>query len=153
MLDAFDRCYRENLFRSSHVYPLVAETLEEMHASGLILGCITNKRESYARELVTRAGIGKALSFVQGGDSPGRRKPDPEPLLRVAADYGLAPDQCVMVGDSSNDRRAAAAAGFEFIFAAYGYASADNPELTDGMAVISDFSQLTGLLCPQQTDK
>jgi phosphoglycolate phosphatase-like HAD superfamily hydrolase len=58
-----------------------------------------------------------------------------------------------MVGDSANDRSAAIAAGFAFVFAAYGYAPADDPALTDAFAVIERFADLRELLCPQGTGK
>ncbi len=42
-------------------------------------------------------------------------KPHPEPLLKVLAHYGIAPDDALFVGDSEVDRRAAAAAGVPFV--------------------------------------
>lgn len=152
-LSAFDACYRDNLFRASRLYPGAAAVLAEIGAAGCVAGCITNKREDYARALLEQAGIADRLRFVCGGDSFPRRKPDPEPLLGVAAAHGLEPAACVMIGDSANDRRAAAAAGFEFVFAAYGYARPDDPELTDGLAVITSLDALPRLLCLRQAAK
>jgi len=52
-----------------------------------------------------------------------------------------------MVGDSANDQNAARAAGFAFVFAANGYADADDPLLTAGLATIGAFADLAALLC------
>jgi phosphoglycolate phosphatase len=152
-LAAFDQCYRENLFRASHLYPGVAPALNALRSKGLILGCVTNKREVYARELLQRAGIADSLSFIHGGDTFSARKPDPVPLLQAAQDHHVAVEECVLIGDSGNDRRAAMAAGFAFIFAAYGYSPADDPQLTDGFGVISSFAGLPELLCPPRAGK
>jgi phosphoglycolate phosphatase len=148
-LDVFSRCYRENLFRDSRLYSGVAETLSALKTAGMRLGCVTNKRETFARTLLDRAGIAPSLDFVYGGDTFDARKPDPTPLLEAATHFGIAPSAAVMVGDSTNDREAARGAGFGFIFAAYGYARPDDPALADGLATIAQFSDLGELLCPQ----
>ena len=149
-LEAFDHCYAENLYRESRLYPDVTATLHALAAAGLVVGCVTNKRERFARELLRRAGIDNQLRFVFGGDSLAAKKPDPIQLRRAAADFGVAPDEAIMVGDSINDREAARRAGFGFVFAAYGYARADDAALTDGLAVIRKFGELGALLCAPQ---
>jgi phosphoglycolate phosphatase len=146
---AFDRCYRDNLFRRTALYPGVRETLDRLRDHGLVLGCITNKREAYSRALLDAAGLSARLSFIYGGDTLHVRKPDPAPLLEAARKAGVSPDVSLMVGDSRNDREAARASGFAFVFAAYGYAPADDPSLTDGLATIATFSELGSLLYPR----
>jgi phosphoglycolate phosphatase len=124
----------------------VRETLLDLRAKGLVVGCITNKPEAYTGPLLERAGIAGLLDFVFCGDTFAERKPDPKPLLNAAAKYGVEPGRAVMIGDSSNDRDAARGAGFAFVFAAYGYAAAGDPALNDADAVIERFSALSRLL-------
>jgi phosphoglycolate phosphatase len=114
------------------------------------VGCVTNKRERFARDLLSRAGIDGQMRFVYGGDTFGARKPDPVQLLMAAERWSVAPEDAVIVGDSINDREAARRAGFGFVFAAYGYARADDPALGDGLAVIRTFRELVPLLCASQ---
>lgn len=150
---AFDHSYRQNLFSASRLYPGAVDALDQLAAAGLKLACVTNKRESYARELLKQAGIMERLDHVIGGDTTAARKPDPEPLLRAAEFCGVSPSQSVMIGDSVNDRTAAAAAGFSFVYAAFGYSPPDAPELQGDHASIDSLSELAALLCPQQTGK
>ena len=150
-LEAFDRCYAQNLYRESRVYSDVPATLGALAGAGLIVGCVTNKRERFARELLRRAGIDGQLRFVFGGDTLAAKKPDPIQLQRAAGDFGVAPGKAVMVGDSINDREAARRAGFGFVFASYGYASADDPALSDGLGVIRKFGELPALLSVPQS--
>jgi phosphoglycolate phosphatase len=150
-LEAFDRCYAENLYRESRLYPDVPATLDALAAAGLVVGCVTNKRERFARELLRRAGIDRQLHFLFGGDTLSAKKPDPVQLLRAAADSGIAPADAVMVGDSINDRDASRRAGFGFVFAAYGYARADDAALSDGLGVIRKFGELPALLSVPQS--
>lgn len=124
VLVAFDHCYREHLFDRSHVYPGVPETLAALRAQGIRLACITNKRLSFARDLLERAGLSEYLDLVYGGDSFADKKPSPVQLLAAASELGVAPAAAVHVGDSAHDLDAARAAGFDFVWAEYGYTSA-----------------------------
>jgi phosphoglycolate phosphatase len=145
-LAAFHRCYRANLFSASRLYPGVPETLLDLRRRGIVLGCITNKPQAYTDPLLEQAGIAGLLDFAFSGDTFDTKKPHAKPLLRAAAEYRIAPADAVMVGDSKNDRDAAGSAGFGFVFAAYGYASPDDPELNQADAVLGAFSSLSELL-------
>ena len=146
-LAAFKRCYRDRLFVLSRLYPDVEITLQALATAGLKLGCVTNKPEEFAVDLLDQAGIGRFFDFVHGGDSFSSRKPDPETLTRAAERFEIKPQEGVMIGDSINDLEAARGAGFDFIFAAYGYAEANDPALSGEMATIDRFSALQPLLC------
>ena len=145
-LAAFHRCYRANLFNASRLYPGVPETLRDLRGRGIVLGCITNKPQAYTAPLLEQAGIAGSLDFAISGDTFETKKPDAKPLLGAADKHGIAPADAVMIGDSKNDRDAARSAGFGFIFAAYGYASPDDPELNEADAVLEAFSGLSELL-------
>jgi phosphoglycolate phosphatase len=146
-LRAFTESYRQRLFVDTRLYAGVVETLELIRSNGLTVGCVTNKPEAFARELLKRADIGACFDFVHGGDSFATRKPSPEPLTRAAARFGVSPQQAVMVGDARNDLESARSAGFEFVFAAYGYAPPEDAELRNHQPAIAGFSALARLLC------
>lgn len=146
-LEAFKRCYREHLFVDSKLYDGVDATLARLAAAGLKLGCATNKPEVFAVDLLSEAKIGHFFEFIHGADSFANRKPHPEMLTRAAERFGIDPPQAVMVGDSQNDSRCARAAGFGFVFAAYGYAPSDDPELAQADTRIESFADLSQLLC------
>ena len=56
-----------------------------------------------------------------GGDDFERKKPDPLPLIKTCEALGSLPASTWMIGDSSNDARAADAAGCPVILVTYGY--------------------------------
>jgi phosphoglycolate phosphatase len=146
-LASFHRCYSEHLYTDSTLYPGVSETLSALRDAGILLGCVTNKREAYALQMLEFAGIARYLSFVYGGDTFARKKPDPLPLQHASEKLGVVPEAAVLIGDSLNDRDAACSAGFEFIFAAYGYGPASNASLRQGFGTINAFAELSALLC------
>ena len=107
--------------RHSDVYPGVLEGLKQLAARGLRLACLTNKPTAFARPLLAAKGLDGFFSVVFGGDAFERKKPDPLPLQRTCEALGAAPSRTLMVGDSSNDARAARAAGCPVVLVSYGY--------------------------------
>ena len=107
--------------RHSDVYPGVVEGLKQLAARGLKLACLTNKPTAFARPLLAAKGLDGFFSVVFGGDAFERKKPDPLPLQRTCEALGTAPARTLMVGDSSNDARAARAAGCPVVLVSYGY--------------------------------
>ena len=107
--------------RHSAVYPGVAEGLKALRAQGLRLACLTNKPTSFAKPLLADKGLDGFFELVFGGDAFERKKPDPLPLLKTCEAMGTAPARTLMIGDSSNDARAARAAGCPVVLVTYGY--------------------------------
>ena len=60
-------------------------------------------------------GVHDDFSIVISGDTLSKKKPDPAPLLHGAEFFGCRPEECMMIGDSVSDVRAARAAGFHVI--------------------------------------
>jgi len=107
--------------KHSIVYPRVLEGLEALKRAGLKLACLTNKPTKFARPLLQAKGLASFFDAVFGGEAFERKKPDPLPLLKTCEALGSAPALTLMVGDSSNDARAARAAGCPVILVTYGY--------------------------------
>ena len=86
-----------------------------LRATGLELGIATNDAEAPARAHLEKAGIIDLFRFVAGYDSGHGGKPAAGQLFAFCAQTGLAPDNCVMVGDSTHDLHAGRAAGMRTI--------------------------------------
>lgn len=105
----------------SRVYEGVAKGLSALRERGLRLACLTNKPTDFARPLLAAKGLDGYFEKVFGGDAFERKKPDPLPLWKTCEALGTAPARTLMVGDSSNDARAARAAGCPVVLVSYGY--------------------------------
>lgn len=113
--------YRELNGQFSTVFPGVIEGLERVRALGLPMACVTNKPAAFAKDLLASKGLLDYFDQVFGGDSFERKKPDPMPLLKTCEALGSLPEQTWMIGDSSNDAKAARAAGCPVVLMSYGY--------------------------------
>jgi phosphoglycolate phosphatase len=144
-LAAFAASYRDNLYVRSKLYPAVEATLDVLRGRGIRLCCITNKRHTFSEALLRQAGLHDRFELVLGGDSLPEKKPSPLPLDVAAKTLGVAPAAATLVGDSTQDLRAARGAGFGFVFAAYGYGRVD-PEELGSSARIARFAELESLI-------
>ena len=117
--------YQTNYLRingdHSDVYPGVIEGLKKLQARGWKLACLTNKPTAFALPLLRKKGLSEFFTKTFGGDAFERMKPDPLPLLKTCEALGTLPSHTLMIGDSSNDARAARAAGCPVMLVTYGY--------------------------------
>ncbi|MDM0013898.1 phosphoglycolate phosphatase [Variovorax sp. J22P168] len=132
--------------RHSAVYDGVAEGLAALRARGLRLACLTNKPTAFARPLLAAKGLDGYFEFVFGGDAFERKKPDPLPLCKTCEALRTMPSRTLMIGDSSNDARAARAAGCPVLLVSYGYNHGEPVRGVDADAFVDSLAELAGLL-------
>ena len=128
------------------VYPGVLDGLQWMSGQGWKLACLTNKPTEFALPLLRKKGLDGFFSHVFGGEAFERKKPDPMPLLRTCEALGSAPAQTLMVGDSSNDARAARAAGCPVVLVSYGYNHGEPVAAVDADGVVDRLDELGALI-------
>jgi phosphoglycolate phosphatase len=129
----------------STVYPGVVEGLRALRAHGLHLACLTNKPTAFARPLLAAKGLDGFFDAVFGGDAFERKKPDPLPLLKTCEHLGTTPARTLMVGDSSNDARAARAAGCPVVLVSYGYNHGQPVSGVDADGFVDSLAELAAL--------
>lgn len=113
--------YAAELGRHCAPFAGIPELLDALEAQGSRWGIVTNKPEGLARDLMPMLGWDRRCAVLVGGDSLPERKPHPLPLLHSAEVLGVAPSQCVYVGDDRRDIESARAAGMPSIAARWGY--------------------------------
>ncbi|MBC8069066.1 MAG: phosphoglycolate phosphatase [Deltaproteobacteria bacterium] len=128
--------------KHSHVFPGVVEGLQMMQSRGLELACLTNKPTAFARPLLASKGLDGFFSQVFGGDAFERKKPDPMPLLKTCEALGTVPARTLMIGDSSNDARAARAAGCPVVLVTYGYNHGEPVRAVDADGFLDSLADL-----------
>lgn len=107
----FRERYMAGLPARTRVLPGAREALATLSERGLRLGMATTRRTDSAVETLRVAGMLDAMRFVAGGDLVKRHKPDPEVIHLVLERLECAPDEALMVGDTTADVDAAHAAG------------------------------------------
>ena len=138
----YQRHYLDVNGQHSAVYPGVVEGLARLKARGWALACLTNKPTAFAVPLLRLKGLDGYFSVVNGGDAFARKKPDPLPLIKTCEALGVQPSRTLMIGDSSNDARAARAAGCPVVLVSYGYNHGEPVSTAGADRVIDRLDQL-----------
>jgi phosphoglycolate phosphatase len=128
---------------ASTPFPGVLETLSRLHSSGVALFVLTNKPVAPTFKILDHLGLARFFIGTLAPDSvepPLRSKPDGARLLMEK--FALKPGETALVGDGADDAASAAACGFRFIAATYGYGTAG----ASAALRIEKFSEIERLL-------
>ena len=121
----FLEIYRGALSQGTRLFPGMDDVLDALARRDLKSGIVTNKAAWLTDPLLEQLGLRARFDCVISGDTLAERKPHPLPLLHAAKLVGVAPGECVYVGDAERDVQAAHAAGMTALVANYGYLRAD----------------------------
>jgi phosphoglycolate phosphatase len=123
--------YREHMLDRTVLYPGVGEALKELRDRDMAV--LTNKPVRFSRDILKGLGVADYFRYVYGGNSFENKKPDPIGVQTLLRDFGAAPPQAMMVGDSAVDVRTARNAGIWACGVTYGLGAAglslDPPDL------------------------
>jgi phosphoglycolate phosphatase len=114
--------YREHKLDHTQCYDGVIEALMSVRAPGRTLAVLSNKPVNPSRAIVDHLGMGPMFRAVYGGNSFETKKPHPLGVHRLLQEFGAAPDETVIVGDSDIDILTARNAGIYSIGCTYGLA-------------------------------
>jgi HAD superfamily hydrolase (TIGR01509 family) len=105
--------HEEEATRQARLRPGVTRLLKRLGDGGIRTALVTNNSRTNTDILLSRFGL--AFNLVLTRDD-GLWKPSGAPLVAAMARLGLVPEECLAVGDSSFDVRAAREAGIPGIF-------------------------------------
>ena len=134
--EEFLAIYADNLCRETRLFPGMAELLAELERRAVLWGVVTNKAERLTHPLLELLGLHRRAACIIGGDTTGKLKPDPAPLLAASHRIGIAPQVCLYLGDDQRDVEASRAAGMKVVVAGFGYLNGTDPATWDADAII-----------------
>ncbi|MBS0436717.1 MAG: phosphoglycolate phosphatase [Proteobacteria bacterium] len=119
--DEFLQRYEARMTRETQVFAAMRPVLDALRDAGRPWGIVTNKATRFSEPLVRALGLLDEAATLICGDTTPHSKPHPAPLLEAARRLGVAPAECVYVGDDLRDVQAGRAAGMLTVAAAWGY--------------------------------
>ena len=120
-LEFFIKYYSAHKLDNTVLYPGVRETLDALR--DMPMAVLTNKPVRVSRAIIEELGVGERFRFVYGGNSFERKKPDPMGVASILREFGAAPAQAMLVGDSEIDVQTARNAGTWACGVTYGFGS------------------------------
>ena len=119
--EAFLLHYTEHICDYTRLFPGMDQLVDTLEQRGLQWGIVTNKPHRFTVPLMQELGYAERAACLISGDSCARAKPYPDPLFKACEIIGIAPENCIYLGDDLRDMEAAHAAGMSCIIAGYGY--------------------------------
>ena len=132
----FMALYGDNPVSHTVIYEGIIPVLEILQAQGRPLGICTNKPMHATRAVLDALNLTHFFGAVVGGDATPYRKPDPRHLAAVLAELEVT--DAIMVGDHTNDMKAAAGLKLPGIFCAWGYGQGQGEALAKTPAELPD---------------
>jgi phosphoglycolate phosphatase len=120
-LEVFIQYYSIHKLDNTAPYPGVRETLDAL--SGMPMAVLTNKPVGASRGILQGLGLADHFRIIYGGNSFERKKPDPMGVETILQEFGAAPAQAMVVGDSEIDVQTARNAGAWICGVTYGFGS------------------------------
>jgi phosphoglycolate phosphatase len=113
--------YRENWHNRTAPYLGISEILTNLYEKGVQIAVLSNKRDDF-----TDLCVKNFFSYIQFVDIRGERpgippKPDPCAAIEIAQKAGVAPSECVFIGDSEIDIQTAINASMFAVGVLWGY--------------------------------
>lgn len=119
-LETFKGYYADHCRDKTKPYDGVLEALDQLKKAGYALALVSNKADFAVQELrgVFFPGV---FDYVTGERSGVARKPAPEMVHNAQAVLGVAPGECVYIGDSEVDVATARNAGVDMVAVTWGF--------------------------------
>lgn len=126
--------------RGTSVYPGMLDLLGDLDARAVPLAVLSNKPHAFTVEIVEKLFPNTHFAAVLGNRENLPHKPDPTGALEIAGTLGIAPEDCMIIGDSSMDLDTAKNAGMQSIAVTWGYH--DRDRLISAGAIVDTMEQL-----------
>ncbi len=116
--------YAEHMLDETELYPNVVEGLRAL--SGNTLAVLSNKPGDPTRAILKHLGVDRHFFRMLGGGDVPNLKPEPDGIVELMKESGIAPENTWMIGDHHTDLEVAHNAGVKCGFVTYGIGHAGN---------------------------
>lgn len=149
-LDALEKSFRLSYdtegWQKAVFYPQADIVLPTLRERGHRLFVVSNKPRRVSLEILERGRILDCFEAVVTRDSRSPHYGSKEEMISALLTQNVQPQDCVMVGDTREDAKAAFKAGIPFIFMTHGYGSRSEIPSIQITHTLDSFSQFYELM-------
>lgn len=143
--------YRDIFYQSieeltPNLFEGVSDTLARLHAMDIKMSIASSRSSPSLLLFLRNMAIANYFGVVLGSDNVTRHKPEPEPVLRSLAEYGVKPSEALVVGDMPVDVLMAHNAGVRCVAVSYGNATAEELAAVEADYIIDRFALLVDII-------
>lgn len=119
--DDFLTYYTAHICNHTKLFDGISQLIDYIEKHEIPWGIVTNKPHRFTLPLMQALRYADRASCLVSGDTCAHAKPHPMPMLHAARLMGVAPEDCLYLGDDKRDMEAANAAQMRGVIAQYGY--------------------------------
>ena len=143
--------YRDIFYQSieeltPNLFEGVSDTLARLHAMDIKMSIASSRSSPSLLLFLRNMTIADYFGVVLGSDNVTRHKPEPEPVLRSLAEYGVKPSEALVVGDMPVDVLMAHNGGVRCVAVSYGNATAEELAAVEADYIIDRFALLADII-------
>lgn len=127
------------------IIPGVMEMLEALH-SRFPMSIVSAREQGSSQRFITAFGLQRFFPVVATARTCAHTKPYPDPVLWAAAQMGLPPENCLMVGDTTVDIRSGRAAGAQTVGVLCGFGRPDELARAGADLLLESTAELSNVL-------
>jgi len=143
-----DFIYRKGLGKTNKPFlliPGVDETLATLH-SHYKMAVVSARGERSTRLFLDQFNLSHYFNCIATAQTCKHTKPYPDPILWAAEQTGVFPNECVLIGDTTVDIRAARAAGCQSVGVLCGFGQREELEKSGANLILKSTAMLQDVL-------
>ncbi|MFN8414153.1 MAG: HAD family hydrolase [Anaerolineales bacterium] len=144
VLNWFSR-HRKRSSKKFLLVPGVAEMLKQLHGR-YPMAVVSARDENGTMKFLEQFDITKYFDVIVTGLSAEHTKPYPDPILLAAKKMNIAPENCLMIGDTTVDIRAGKSAGAQTVGVLCGFGEEAELRALGANEILQDTTKLLELL-------
>ncbi len=143
-----DWCYRLGLGKSPQPFRLIPRVKEMLVALGkdYPMAVVSARGGKSTGRFLDQFQLSELFQCVATAQTCEHTKPYPDPILWAAEQMGVAPEDCLMIGDTTVDIKAARSAGAQSVGVLCGFGEKDELLEAGADLILEETSQLVGVL-------
>ena len=146
IIDAIYDKYDADAMTGWKLFPDTLDTLVKLKRFGFRMGVVSNVGAAALKPSLHRLGLFDFFTVIISRNEVDRLKPDPQGVLKAAAQLGVEPANAILIGDSLDDIGAARSAGMPAGYLAGGHDSKEAMNRQPADIEITSLSQLPEFL-------
>ena len=119
--EVFYSHYKEHFYDKTCAYDGIEKLLLKLNEKGIMLSVISNKQDEMAVNVVEKIFPKIKFHTVSGKKENYPAKPDNHLTLKIIADMGVNPSECLFIGDSNVDMQTSLNSGCESVGVLWGF--------------------------------
>jgi len=142
VLKEYNTAYNADVTYKTTIFDGLKEVLDAIKSLGIPMAIVSNKPDFATKTVVNRLYGEGYFDFVTGQTPGGVLKPDPRVVLSVMDMFGVTPNECIYVGDTSTDMQTGKNAGIFTVGVLWGFRGREELEANGADAIIEKPEEL-----------